>query len=207
MEREEAERILLRAWPAIVEECRSVLGGELHYQAVVYHCLRNAGCPNTQIGMNVKQEIKAPVTPEFIRRNMAKKQAYQGYFEPIPDIVLFKPDINGNWQRRNYENTLRHMVCAIEVKASERERSRLGTREIRGDIAKLAAHRDELVHRGGTFLPVMMVIDVAPGETERMRADAVAECAQYAAAEGVVWLYVSPTEEACSLNANEIIPS
>lgn len=37
---EDAVSTLSRAWPVIIEECRAVPGGELHYQAVVYHCLR-----------------------------------------------------------------------------------------------------------------------------------------------------------------------
>jgi len=61
----EVRQLLLKAWPAIVEECRAVLGGELHYQAVVYHCLRQAGCPRTQLGMNVKQWIVGPVSKLF----------------------------------------------------------------------------------------------------------------------------------------------
>lgn len=54
---------LRRAWPQVVVECRDVLGSELHYQAVVYHCLRDSGSvPRRQIGMNVKQWITLPVT-------------------------------------------------------------------------------------------------------------------------------------------------
>ena len=47
--------VLMRAWPHFVAECRSVLGSELHYQAVLYHCLRvhGHGLPE-QLGMNVK---------------------------------------------------------------------------------------------------------------------------------------------------------
>jgi len=92
------------------------------------------------------------------------------------------------------------MVCAIEVKASERAKSRLSTAEIRRDIDKLAAHRDEVAYRGSAMYPVMMVIDVAPDENERMRKQAVSECATYAAAEGVAWLYASPTLEQCVLD-------
>ena len=44
-----------RAWPPFVAECRSVLCSELHYQALLYHCLRAHGqVPTRQPGMNVK---------------------------------------------------------------------------------------------------------------------------------------------------------
>ena len=199
MDLTDAQRILKAAWPDIVAECRAVLGGELHYQAVVYHCLRNAGCPRTQIGMNVKQMILDPVTDLFQSWDAKKHTSFQGGFEPIPDIVLFGSGIGGDWRRRNYAGTLAHMLCAIEVKASERANSRLGTAEVRRDIAKLAAHRDEVRHRGGAMYPVMMVIDVAPDPAERMRDHAVAECADYAAREAVAWLYASPLADQCVL--------
>ena len=37
------------------------------------------------------------------------------------------------------------------------------------DILKLAAHREEVIHLGADMDPVMMVIDVAPLTSERMR--------------------------------------
>jgi hypothetical protein len=194
-----AKLLLKTAWPAIVDECRSVLGGELHYQAVIYHCLRNAGCPRAQIGMNVKQWIENPVTELFGFRDLRKHPNFRGGFEPVPDIVLFTADVEGDWRRRSYAKTLKFMVCAIEVKASERAKHRLMPREVRSDIAKLAAHRDELTHRGGKMYPVMMVIDVAPELNERMRADAIIDCAGYAAAEGVAWFYASPESDQCAL--------
>jgi hypothetical protein len=46
-------------------------------------------------------------------------------FEPIPDIVLFSPNISSDWRRKNYRNTLKNMLITIEVKASKREKSRL----------------------------------------------------------------------------------
>lgn len=181
--------LIRSAWPMIVEECRAVQAGELHYQAVVYHCLRLAGCPRDQIGMNVKQWIEAPVTETFRNRAAAKNAKFQTGFEPIPDIVLFGPAVEGNWQRRNHLNTLRHMVCAIEVKASERAGSRLSVAEISRGIAKLAAHRDEVAHLGGTMAPVMMVIDVARHPEERMQPASVESCRDNAFCAGVEWLY------------------
>jgi hypothetical protein len=41
--REDALAAIDKAWPTICEECLSVLGGELHYQAMIYHALRSAG--------------------------------------------------------------------------------------------------------------------------------------------------------------------
>ena len=196
---DEVKQRLRAAWPVIVEECRAVLGGELHYQAIVYHCLRNAGCPRGQMGMNVKQFIAEPVTSLFQTWDAKKNAAFQGGFEPIPDIVLFSADIGGNWQRRNYENTLRHMRCAIEVKASERANSRLSIGEIRRDIAKLAAHRDEVLHRGGSMYPVMVVLDVATEANEQMRENSVAACSGFASEEGIGWLYASQQLEQCLL--------
>lgn len=56
----EALEALIRSWPMIVEECRCVLAAELHYQAVVYHCLREVGgVPPGQIGMNVKNQTSS----------------------------------------------------------------------------------------------------------------------------------------------------
>jgi hypothetical protein len=202
MDLTEAKRIIRAAWPAIVEESRAVLGGELHYQAVVYHCLRNAGCPRTQIGMNVKQWIADPVTDLFKSWDVKKHTNFQGGFEPIPDIVLFGSGIGGDWRRRNYASTLDHMLCAIEVKASERAKSRLSPGEVRRDIAKLAAHRDEVIHRGGAMYPVMMVIDVAHFPEERMRDYAITQCAEFAVKQGVAWLYVSHVIDQCMLMPN-----
>jgi hypothetical protein len=193
-----AKHLLQTAWPAVIDECRAVLGGELHYQAVIYHCLRNAGCPRTQIGMNVKQWIDNPVSDLFNSRDLRKHADFRGGFEPIPDLLLFSSGIEGDWRRRNYANTLKFMICAIEVKASERSKARLTPGEVRADIAKLAAHRDEVVHLGGNMLPVMMVIDVAPESNERMRMDAITNCARYAAAEGVAWFYASRESEQCA---------
>ena len=192
MSNADAKTVLAKAWPMIVEECCAVRGGELHYQAIVYHCLRNAGWPGTQIGMNVKQWIENPVSAAF-RANDRKKHAdFQGGFEPIPDVVLFSSGIGGDWRRRNHVNTLRHMLCTIEVKASERANARLRAGEIKNDIIKLVAHREEVEHRGLQMLPVMMVIDVAPDARERMTGAAVTECDEFAAASRVAWLYASP---------------
>ena len=110
----QAVAALARAWPLIVEECRgAVLGSELHYQAVIYHCLRVTGVPRSQVGMNVKQWITDPVTPLFRQLDARKHELYRGGFEPIPDIVSFKPEIGSDWRRRRREVTLKHMLLAV----------------------------------------------------------------------------------------------
>jgi hypothetical protein len=186
--------LVARAWPTIVDECRAVLGGELHYQAVVYHCLRGVGVPRAQLGMNVKQWITDPVSPLFQTWDARKAERYRGGFEPIPDVVLFAPGIQGDWRRRNFEASLRHMLVAIEVKASERAAGRLSVREITRDIDKLAAHRDEAQHRGCTMHPVMMVIDTAPVASERMTEAAIRAASSTAEDHLVSFFYASPTD-------------
>lgn len=192
---DDAVSMLARAWPFIVDECRAVLGGELHYQAVVYHGLRISGVPRDQIGMNVKQWITEPVTPLFRAWDVRKHIDYQGGFEPIPDLVIFRPDIAADWRRRNREATLRHMLVAVEVKASERAKSRLRSGEVIRDVHKLAAHRDEVRHRGSDMHPVMMVIDTAPLGEERMLPSAVSAARKAARESGVSFLYVAPNHD------------
>ena len=85
---------LIKAWPKIVKECRRVLGSELHYQAMVYHCLRHYGkVPIDQIGMNVKMWIDDPVSSLFRELDKRKNPYFQGGFEPIPDVALFASGI------------------------------------------------------------------------------------------------------------------
>lgn len=193
--------LMLRSWPDIVSECRAVLASELHYQAMIYHILRQAGAPRTQIGMNVKQWIENPVTEHFRALDQRKHEAFRGGFEPIPDIVLFGAAIDGDFRRRNRERTLQHMIAAIEIKASERQGSRLTQGEVLRDIAKLVAHRAEAERRGTRFLPVMIVLDTAREAGERMRMVSRESCRTAAATAGICWLYVAPSEEDCDLLA------
>ena len=87
---QQAKKALLKAWPHIKEECLSVLGSELHYQAMIYHCLRDYGqVPANQIGMNVKMWINDPATPLFKELDDRKHPEFRGGFEPITDVVLF----------------------------------------------------------------------------------------------------------------------
>jgi hypothetical protein len=198
--RADAKKALTKAWPHIVAECRQVLGSELHYQAIVYHCLRlHGGVPINQIGMNVKMWIRNPVSELFRQLDVRKKLRFQGGFEPIPDVSLFAPALQGDWRRRNHTNTLQHLLLAIEVKASERKNSRLQSGELISDIRKLAAHRQEAQARGWDFLPVMMVIDTARDAGERTRAHTLDLAKAEAKTKQIALLYMAPAEVFSSL--------
>jgi len=196
----DAKLAIENAWPRIKSDCLAVLGSELHYQAMIYHLLREQGkVPLNQIGMNVKMWIDKPNSELFRQLDKKKHHAYQGGFEPIPDVVIFKPSINRDWRRRNNEQTLLNMLVAIEVKASERASSRLQPSEITLDIRKLAAHREEVVSKGAEMFPVMLVIDSATNESERMTANALDTSLALASELEVGFLYVSPTNEIYSM--------
>jgi len=196
----EAKLAVQKAWQAIKVESLSVLGSELHYQAMIYHCLRvEGGVPLKQIGMNVKMWIDNPVSNLFQTLDKRKHKDFQGGFEPIPDVVIFNPAIDGDWRRRNNEKTLLNMLIAIEVKASEREKSRLQPSEIMLDIQKLAAHREEVIARGSDVFHLMLVIDSAPMKEERMTTGALEKSHELALKLGVGFLYVSPENEIYSI--------
>lgn len=135
------------------------------------------------------------VSEHFKVLDYKKAEGFRGGFEPIPDVVIFRPDISGDFRRRNRENTLRQMLLAIEAKASERYRKRLGIKEIRDDILKLEAHRIEARHRESDFLPVMRVLDTAPEPAERMSREAVEAIKSTAEERSVGLFYLSPEEE------------
>ncbi len=192
----EAIEAIRKAWPLIKKDCLNVLGSELHYQAMIYHYLRTqGGVPLEQIGMNVKMWIDNPISDLFKNLDLRKKEEYQGGFEPIPDIVIFKPSINRDWRRRNNQETLLNMLVAIEVKASERKNSRLQPSEVKNDIEKLAAHRKEVQAREADMFPVMLIIDSAPIKKERMTKQALDQSQNLAAELGVGFLYTSPNHE------------
>lgn len=196
----DAQQALKSTWPKIKSECLSVLGSELHYQAMIYHLLRHHGeVPVDQLGMNVKMWITEPVSPLFQDLDKRKHPDFHGGFEPIPDIVIFKPSINGDWRRRNNKATLSNMLVAIEVKASERAGGRLRPSEIILDIKKLAAHREEAMGKEADMFPVMLVIDSAPDEIERMTESALKKSQDLAKELSVGFLYVSPTNEVYSI--------
>lgn len=192
---------LTRTWLPFTTECRAVLGSELHYQAMLYHCLRVHGqIPSGQLGMNVKMWIADVVSEHFQALDEKKNPGFQGGFEPIPDVVIFRPEIRGDYRRRNRENTFRQMLMAIEVKASERYRGRLTAGEIVDDIVKLEALRLEARHRGWEVLPVMVTIDTAPEASERMTANAFHESKAAAREREICLFYVSPS------NTSVILP-
>jgi len=158
---------------------------------MVYHYLRTAGrVPLTQLGMNVKMWINDPTSELFQELGARKHEDYKGGFEPIPDVVIFDEGIAADWRRRNYLKTLKHMLVAIEVKASERANGRLRPGEILKDILKLAAHREEAHGVGSVMYPVMMIIDSAPIERERMTDASLEYAADAANRHEVGFMYV-----------------
>lgn len=197
---EDAIQRLVRSWPFIVAECRRVLGSELHYQAVVYHCLRLHGeVPLDQLGMNVKMWIDNPVSELFRKFDLKKHEDFRGGFEPIPDVCLFSPRVNSDWRRKRKE-TLEALLLAVEIKASERANSRLGPGEIIKDITKLAAHREEAEARGASFYPAVMIIDTARELFERMTSYGLGMSEARARELSVGFLYVSPSDEINTLS-------
>lgn len=168
----------------------------MHYQAIVYHCLREVGqVPLKQIGMNVKMWIPDVISEHFKALDLRKPSDFQGGFEPIPDVVIFRSEIHGDFRRGNRCNTLRQMLMAIEIKASERYKGRLGVKEIIDDVLKLDAHRLEARHRESDFLPAVMVVDTAPDPVERMRGEAVDAARSAAEERGICFFYLSGEEE------------
>ena len=193
----EAKAALVKTFPSVVKECRNVLGSELHYQAILYHCLRAYGeVPIGQLGMNVKIWIHDVATELFVAKDARKEQKYRGGFEPIPDIVLFEPDISGDWRRRNYHNTFEKMLYTLEIKASERKGNRLTFGEIKGDIDKQIALRGERRMRLDKELGVgVIIIDTAPDKKEVIRAEALAQLIDYSQKMKVDFGYFSLEKE------------
>jgi hypothetical protein len=192
---DDALRAFDLAWPLLCQECVAVLGSELHYQAMVYYALRTAGgIPANQLGMNVKQYIPDVQSELFRKFDSAKHKDYRGGFEPIPDVVIFSPAVEGDWRRRRREHTIKHMLLAIEVKASERANGRLSQAEISTDIRKIASHRQEVCHLGYNFHPIMLIIDSARDRKERVSLKSLETCRKLAVELDVEWRYVSIDE-------------
>ena len=145
--------------------------------------------------MDVKIWFDNPITSFFRTREYYKNKDYRGGIEPIPDIVLFSPDIKGDFRRRNNENTFKCMLMAIEVKASERENSRLMPGEICEDIYKLEALRNEARRRRKNFVPTMVVLDTAPQSQERMTSESLELIVHEAKACNVGLFYLAPESE------------
>ncbi len=162
----------------------------------MYRCFREFGnVPLQQIGMNVKIWVDNPITTLFQELDKRKHPNFQGGYEPIPDIVLFSPEIEGDFRRRNRENTLRHMLMAIEVKASERENARLRPGEIIRDLEKLKAFQNEASRRRSYFVPTMIIVDTAPEENEKMLASSLEEVAYHAEKLNVGLFYLNSDED------------
>lgn len=139
--------------------------------------------------------ITDPVSEQFKDLVLKRHENFRGGFEPIPDVVLFAPEIDGDFRRRNRVNTLGHMLLAIEIKASERANNRLTSGGIAKDILKLKAHLEEARARGGDFTPAMMVVDTAPDDNERMRPWALEQIKNEASQCEVHLFYLSPTTQ------------
>jgi len=173
---------------------------------MAYHALRVYGnVPLTQIGMNVKMCIRNPQTEFFRAIADNRSEGYQGLCEPTPDIVVFEPEIAGDWRRRRClysemsESPHMLILMEMEIKASERSSGRLTSGEIEGDIEKLTSHRKEIVFaRTYAGLPsadiyqVMLIIDTAPLENERMKLKSLESARRLSAQNGIQLCYIAP---------------
>lgn len=174
----QAKTAISNSYDKIVQECRKVLGSELHYQAMIYHLLLLEGLiPVEQIGMNVKTTIK-DVNTQFLKDRIAKKNInYQSDgIEIIPDVSIYNKNIKSDYRRRNYENTLKNTLYSLEIKASERQNGRLTFSEIKEDVLKLKAQFEETKIKHGIEIGLgMMIIDVAPTASERIKSKTLQE--------------------------------
>lgn len=90
------------------------------------------------------------------------------------------------------------MLLAVEMKACERDKGRLRFGEIAKDINKLAAHREEVEHRGGAMAPIMLVVDLTTEPGERMVQSELERAMQLADGSGVRFFYLSPVRVSAS---------
>ncbi|HIE45844.1 MAG TPA: hypothetical protein EYP87_06745 [Flavobacteriaceae bacterium] len=190
---QQARKSINNSIDKITEECKSVLGSELHYQAIIYHCLRQYGnVPISQIGMNVKITFLNPKT-KFLKDGMKKKKPeYQEGKEIIPDITIFSTNIKSDFRRRNSKNTLKETLYSLEVKASERKNGRLRPKEIKTDILKLKAQYTETNLKHGIEIGIgMLVIDTAPKSNEKITKKTLNEIVSFAKENGVDLWYCS----------------
>lgn len=195
---EQVTALIAKCYHSIISECRLILASELHYQAMIYHHLRHIGnVPFDQIGMNVKTTVSNVQTDFFNQRLLLKNPDYQSFgLEIIPDISFFSKNINGDWRRRNFDNTLKETIYSLEIKASERHKGRLTKGEIQSDILKLVAQREETYQLYGKRIGTgMLVVDVAPDLTERMKAPTLDFIIEFAEANSVDLWYFSQDKE------------
>ncbi len=160
---------------------------------MIYYHLRQTGQISfNQLGMNVKTTITEVQNDFFHQRILLKNENYQSSgLEIIPDITFFSERINHDWRRRNFENTLKETIYSLEVKASERHKSRLRQLEIQTDIQKLIAQRQETQRLYHKRIGVgMFIIDVAPDPIERMKESALAYIVEFAKLNEVdIWYF------------------
>jgi len=196
---EQARNSINNSFEQIQSECKSVLGSELHYQAIIYHCLRLYGkVPNSQIGMNVKITFINPKS-EFFREGIKnlnkayqKNKSGQEGKEIIPDITIFSKNVKADFRRRNTKNTLKETLYSLEVKASERKNGRLRPKEIKTDILKLKAQYSETKIKHNKEIGIgMLVIDTAPKNNERMTKISLDEVIEFAKDNNVDFWYCS----------------
>ncbi|MEJ8802827.1 hypothetical protein [Pontibacter sp. H249] len=169
---EEVRQAISKCFALVTSECRLILASELHYQAMLYHHLRQTGgIPFNQLGMNVKTTIPGVQNPFLLQKSLTRNTNYQNAdIEIIPDITVFTREIDHDWRRRNFANTLKETLYSLEVKASERHRGRLRQKEIETDIRKLVAQRAETERIYNRRIGVgMFIVDVAPDPGERMK--------------------------------------
>ncbi len=170
---EEVKQTISNCFNLVVTECRLILASELHYQAMLYYHLRHTGgIPFNQLGMNVKTTITNVQNPFLLQKSFLRNTNYQSAdIEIIPDITVFSQEINHDWRRRNFANTLKETLYSLEVKASERHKGRLQQKEVETDILKLVAQREETRRLFNRRIGVgMFIVDVAPDPGERMKA-------------------------------------
>ncbi|WP_439879636.1 hypothetical protein ACSX1A_10645 [Pontibacter sp. MBLB2868] len=96
--------------------------------------------------MNVKTTIPGVQNSFLHQRSLSRHVHYQNAdIEIIPDITVFTREIDHDWRRRNFVNTLKETLYSLEVKASERHKGRLQQKEIETDIRKRVAQQAEPV--------------------------------------------------------------
>ena len=183
----------VRTWPYFVNEAQEVLGSELLYQAVLSHCLRTQGeVPIRQLGMNVKMHIDDVISVHFKSK---VNPLYGNGCESVPDILIGRPGLGADFRRRNYKNTHRNALLAAEMKVSENDGKTMHPRSVLKDIAKVAAIREEALHRGSDIVPAMVVVSTAPLERERLSEHSRREVEAAARELGVCLFYVGPADD------------
>ncbi|WP_242923068.1 hypothetical protein [Pontibacter liquoris] len=195
---EEVRQAISQCFELVISECRLILASELHYQAMLYHHLRQTGgIPFNQLGMNVKTTIPGVQHPFLHQKSLSRHADYQNAdIEIIPDITVFTRDIDHDWRRRNFISTLKETLYSLEVKASERHKGRLQQKEIETDIRKLVAQREETERIHNRRIGVgMFIIDVAPDPDERMKGATLNYLTEFARQQEVdIWYFNQETQ-------------